>query len=109
MIVEVDKPLGYETELGPYGPCIFDGWCGETIAWGFRIVSRLGDDRFNALMGHGSVECVGGDWFLIVRKLTRSEAAGKLGDVTDEEFGPRGGWKSVTFGETKFISRQMKE
>lgn len=27
----------------------------------------------------------------------------------EEVFGPRGGWKSVTFGDTKFICKEMKK
>ena len=102
------KPPGYEEELGPFGPQLFDAWCGEVVGWGFKITSRLGDDRFNALQQHGALECAGGDWFLITRKLTRLTAIEQFGPVTDEEFGPRGGWRSVTFGKKKFLSRQMR-
>jgi hypothetical protein len=32
-----DVPVGFEDALSPFGPCIFDGYCGEPIAWGYKI------------------------------------------------------------------------
>lgn len=102
------KPKGYESDLGEYGSQLYDGVCGEPTMWGFRIITRLGDERFHALHEFGDLECVYPDWFLITKKLTREEAINKYGEIADEEFGPRGGWKSVTFGDKRFISKILK-
>jgi hypothetical protein len=85
---------------------IEDGWCGEPIGWGFRITRHLGEERFRELAKFGNLECLSssGQWVVMTRKLTREEAAQKYGEITNEEFGPRGGWRSVTFGDKKFIN-----
>src|SRR3990167_965684 len=109
---DTNKPKGYENDLSEYGPQIYDGYCGEPIGWGFKILNHLGEERFNGLYKFGDLECVNGEhlqsiWSLIVKHLTREEAAEKYGAITNEEFGPRGGFRSVTFGDKKFISRGM--
>lgn len=103
------KPEGYEDDLADYGPVLFDGGCGETVAWGFKIRRRLGDDRFGALRSFGTLKCVGphGDWALIVERLTREQAIAKYGPVTNEDRGPRGGFLSITFGTKMFLSREL--
>jgi hypothetical protein len=105
----VDPPAGYESELSPFKACLFDSYCGEPIAWGFELKKQLGEDRFQALRQFGKMECSYPKWFLIVRELSREEAVLKYGEVTAEEFGPRGGWKSVTFGTKKFLSPRLKK
>ena len=107
----MEKPKGYEEYLSEYRPISRDSWSGEIVSWGFSLTQRMGEEKFNGLHKHGTLECDyggGGSWTLITKRLTRSEAIEKYGDVTDEEFGPRGGWKSVTFGEKKFISKHLK-
>lgn len=103
-----EKPIGYENELGNFAPAIYDSSCGEPIGWGFKITSHLGEERFNALRKCGELECIYPTWFLITEKLSRQEAIKKYGEITNEEFGPRGGWKSVTFGKTRFVSKYLK-
>lgn len=107
MTKEIPKEI--LSHLSIYKPQIYDGTSGEPIGWGYEIINRLGDEQFNGLRQYGSPECVYPSWFLITKHLTREEAIKQYGPITDEEFGPRGGWKSVTFGETKFSSRQMME
>lgn len=102
------KPQGYESDLSEYKACLFDSFCGEPVAWGFEIVRRLAEDQFGALRRFGDLECSYPKWFLIVKHLTRAEAIERYGPVTAEEFGPRGGWKSVTFGSKKFLSRRLR-
>jgi len=92
-----------------YGPQIYDGWCGELIGWGYKILEHLGEEKFQKLGRYGSIVCVYPHWFLITKKLTRKEAIKKYGGITDEEFGSRGGWKSVKFGDKRFISEDLKE
>lgn len=106
------KPKGYENDLREYAACFFDGICGEPVGWGFKLVRYLGEDRFHGLehtpeYPNVRLECGHGypsNWYLIAKHLTREEAIQKYGKVTEEIFGPRGGWKSVTFGDKKFGS-----
>lgn len=105
------KPKGFEEYLGEYGPQLYDGWSGECIAWGFHVLQKLGDEKWAELSKYGAMECAHGtyssDWYLITKELTRAQAIKKYGKITDEEFGPRCGWKSVTFGDKKFGSRRL--
>ncbi len=101
--VAVPPPFGFEDDLGRYGPVAWDSWCGEPIWWGFEITLHLGEKRFAELSAYGDVECITrGEWALVVHKLPREEAEAQFGPVTEEEYGPRGGWKHVVFGETAF-------
>jgi hypothetical protein len=108
-----NKPSGHESCLSDFGPCVFDGCCGEPVGWGFRIIERIDAQRFAALGAHGSLECLYSEslqpqWYLVTKWLSREEAQRKYGDITAEKFGPRGGWKSVTFGGKTFISPHFK-
>ncbi|HEX7409244.1 MAG TPA: hypothetical protein VF515_16565 [Candidatus Binatia bacterium] len=114
-MVEVlpNKPAGYESDLSDFGPCVFDGYCGEPIGWGFKIVRRLSYQRFEALRGYGSLDSLYSEhlqpeWCLVTRWLSREEAQRRYGEIAIEEFGPRGGWRSVTFGTKKFMSHHLK-
>ncbi len=72
----------------------------------------MGESKFNELGKLGNLTFVGGydgNWVIATSELTRSMAIKKYGPVTDEVFGPRGGWKSVTFGKTRFNSRSLIE
>lgn len=42
------KPTGYDSELSEFEVCIFDGFSGKPIGWGFGIQQFLGEPRFNA-------------------------------------------------------------
>jgi hypothetical protein len=102
-------PPGYENELSNYQAVVTDGCCGEPVAWGHRIIRHLGEERFQQLYKYGELKCLDmGEWVLMIKKLTRKEAEEMYGPITEEEFGPRGGWKSTTFGTKKFISKIMK-
>jgi len=100
-----DKPSEYESDLGPYTELMVDSSCGETISWGFRILRHLGE-RFNALGKHGKLQCLQtGSWALVTKQLTHEEAIEKYGPVTARPTGPQGGWRSITYGTTRFLSR----
>lgn len=101
---QLEKPVGYEQYLGEFKPCFFDPNNGECVAWGFEIVVRMGKEKFNELRSEVKdwVEYGGPNWFVIVKVLGRREAIEKYGAVTYEERGPRGGWRSATFGSKNF-------
>lgn len=111
--MNTQKPVGFEQYLSGFKPCIFDSWCGEPVAWGFEIYGSPDAQKFAELRAYGEIESIRGrydmTWYLITKSLTRQEAIEKYGPITNEEFGPRGGWKSVTFGDKKFISPRLKE
>lgn len=58
---------------------------------------------------YGNIECAYPNWFLITKTLTRDEAIKKYGPMTAEDVGPRGGWRSVTFGNKKFLSKSLRK
>jgi len=107
----MQKPKGYEDCLGTYGPQLYDSYCGEIIAWGFTIIKQI-NNRFNELNNFGETVCSyslhGSTWVLVTKWLSREEAIKKYGAITQEIWGPRGGWKSVTFGTKTFINPHFK-
>jgi hypothetical protein len=94
--------------FGAYGPQIIDSFSGEPIGWGHKLLAHLGD-RFEELSDYGDPEYTRqtDQWLLITRWLTPSEARAKYGEVTNLEVGPRGGFKSVTFGSTRFLTKRL--
>ncbi|MGV9718535.1 hypothetical protein [Rhodococcus pyridinivorans] len=74
---------------------IFDSYCGEPIAWW-----RVGD------------AVIGSEWTehgnrAITHRLSPADAVRKYGPVTEMELGPHSGFKSVTYGATKFLARSL--
>lgn len=107
-----DKPPGYEDDLSDYGPQITDGNCGKTIGWGFALLSYLGEERFNALGKFGHLECAQGEhleshWYLITDWLTPTEAQQEYGQLVELVVGPMRGFRSVTYGGRKFVSKKL--
>jgi len=104
-----EKPEGFEDSLGDYGGAAYDSYCGEPVSWGFKILHHLGEEKWSRLGKFGKLDCIGfpGTWYLVVDELTPERAIKKYGKVTDLELGPRGGFKSVTYGEKKFLSRML--
>lgn len=102
-------PEGFEADLGPFGPVLFDSSCGEPIAWGFAIRRRLGEKRFTSLRQYGDLECIWtGEWVLITKWLTPEEAIVRYGAMGTVERGPRGGFRSVAYGGRRFLSRRLE-
>lgn len=108
----MNKPVGFEEVLGGYGAQLFDSWSGEPVSWGFKITKRIDDDaKWNELKKHGKLECNHGypsSWFLIVKELTVDEAVAKYGEITSMVVGPRGGFRTVTYGDKTFCSRTVE-
>lgn len=74
---------------------LFDAWCGEPIAW-----ARVGQPVIaNEWTEHGRRAVT--EW------LSAAEAVRKYGPVTQIVLGRNGGFKSVTYGDKKFVSRQL--
>ena len=104
----MNKPEGYEEVLSEHGPVVFDGGCGEPVAWGFLLLCRIGEKRFDALASFGKLVCLSfGRWALVTKELTPKEAEAKYGSVSRLELGPRGGFRSATYGEKSFLSRRL--
>ncbi len=101
------KPEEYKEFLSEFKPCVFDSYCGEPISWGFEFVNRMSEEEFEKLQSKHKVECCYPRWFLITKKLTKEEAIIKYGEITDIELGPRGGFRSITFGDKKFLNREL--
>ena len=79
-----------------------DSYSGKPIAYFKTQTSRIPEDLFkenyDKMLYSNSMNA----WIYLTRKVTREECIKLYGDITHEEYGPRGGWKSVTFGTTKF-------
>ena len=75
------------------GEVLFDGWCGEPIAW-----ARVGEPVIGReWTEHGRVA--------VTERLTPAEAIRKYGPIAELVLGPNGGgFESVTYGVKKFIS-----
>lgn len=103
------KPAEFEDVLGDFGPQLFDGYCAEPIGWGFKVTSWVGEERWAELQKQGSLECLNwkppahGEYALITKWLTPDDALQKYGEVTDFDIGPNGGFRSVTYGDKKFL------
>jgi hypothetical protein len=101
-------PVDLRRMFGTYGPQFFDAASGEPIGWGHKVLAYLGD-RFTEASDYGDLEYgrQTDQWFLITRWLTPSEAQAKYGEVASLKVGPRGGFKSVTYGSTEFLSKRL--
>jgi hypothetical protein len=104
-----EMPADLRIFFGGYGPQFHDGYYGEPIAWGYEVLARMSEDRWAKASEYGRLECVHetGDWYLITKILTPEEACAQYGGVTDLELGPRGGFRSVTYGSKKFGSKRL--
>lgn len=105
----MEIPEKFKGYLGRYGDCFFDSYSGEPISWGYPITKHLGEELWSELAGYGDLQCAhsSGNWYLIIKSLTIPEAIEKYGAVTKEERGPRGGFRTVTYGKTQFSSKQL--
>ena len=95
--------------FGLYGPQLCDAYSGQPISWGYRVLAHLGTKQWAEASQFGVLECAPGNfsWFLITKRLTSDEARTQYGEVTNLELGPRGGFKSVTYGSKRFRSKSL--
>lgn len=101
----------YNQYLSEYVYEIADSICGETVIWGRKINNNCPEDIYEEICKklplHYSYPTP--NTMVITKVLTRQEAIDKYGEITEEEYGSRGGWESVTFGNKKFKSKFMKQ
>ncbi len=104
-----DMPPNLRSAFGNYAPCIFDAACGEPVGWGFDLLRKLSPEHRSEAQRYGEIVFGGalGSWLLVTKWLTSAEAIEKYGDVTDIARGPRGGFRSVTYGDKRFLSRRL--
>lgn len=85
---------------------LLDSWSGKPIG-SYRLLRNMPSDMFN--QNRHKMFCISvGIWGYLDKVITRDECVKLYGEITHEEFGPRGGWKSITFGTTKFISDYLR-
>ena len=102
-----DPPAEYQDAIGQFGVVLVDG--DTPVAWGWRIVRPVGESRFEALRASHAVACIAmGEWCIIATTLTAEEAEKRYGAVTNIERGPRGGYRSITYGKTTFRGDIMR-
>lgn len=102
-------PAEFAEVLGTYATLVIDKGCREPIGWGFRILRKLEDPEAEAMKRIGDIDWLGPDEFgLIVRWLSEEEAEAKYGKRGDVEFGPKGGFRQVMYGDKAFNHRKMK-
>jgi len=105
--MENELPEDIKDFFGSFAPCIFDAWCGECIGWGFKPNQHLGDILFSKCREYGKWVCLYPNWYLVTKELTPLQATGKYGKITALELGPRGGFRSVTYGDKRFLVKEL--
>lgn len=103
----MDKPKNFENDLADYGVVSIDSQCGEPRSWGFLITNPIEPDRWEELKTYGELLCIYPSWFLVMKRLTTAEAIEKYGEISNIERGPRGGFRTITFGETTFNDKRL--
>jgi hypothetical protein len=114
--VMVTIPSGYTSrQVSGFEAVVYDGEV--PIGWGFRCKGQaMETSRWESFPGERV--CVGikdapggerviGEWVYVERWLKPSEAVEVYGAVSALDIGPRGGFKSVTYGVTMFCNRHM--
>ena len=101
----------YKDFLGEYCVVEFDAGCNEPVAWGHYVVKHLGqkwdDFRSQYKIGRTNPGQLNGQYYVITKALNRNEAIAKYGPVTDELYGPLGGFKWVMLGDKQFYTKSL--
>lgn len=100
-------PIELKKYLGEYRAVLFDSLSGEPVSWGYPITTRVGEVVWKQLSKLGSLECSYPNWYLVTKTLDHKKALSKYGEVTNIELGPRGGFRSITYGKTQFCNRNL--
>lgn len=99
--------------LGQFGPQVIDKNAGVAVGYGYPIVQQLGPELWAELGQYGKQLLINPQgpnkyYALITNVLTKKEAIRTYGPMTDVQYGPRGGFRSVTYGTTTFVDKLMK-
>jgi hypothetical protein len=86
---------------------VCDEECGEILFVGRKLIKQMPKDLLNEFKKHKDTIYHEGYYKITKSLLTREKAIEKYGEALDE-LGPRGGWRSVMFGTTKFVSKLLK-
>jgi hypothetical protein len=105
-------PNSLRKYLGPYSACVFDTLSGECVAWGHTVNRSASKEILDQLKEHGEMAYLLNNqlekvWCLITRSLTIEEAINRYGKIKKIQVGSRGGYKTITFGNTTFKSRRL--
>ncbi len=121
------RPKALTDFLSPnFETLVYDKGCRQPIGWGWKLTKKLktedGTDLMvaarpvvEALKEVGDIEFLhtsddegNNEYGLIVRWLTAAEAEAKYGPRGAIEWGPKGGFKQVTYGASAFNHAKMK-
>lgn len=109
----MSKPQGFEDVLLDEEVCIFDSNCKMPVYWGYKLKEQIGEERFNALKQVAKVKFAPGPkypegtWFVVSRVLSYQDALILYGPFKGMTYGPRGGFRGITFGEIMFTSKEL--
>ena len=113
--------------LSNYDTVLIDAFCKEPIAWGYRIIKHLGEEKWKELYKYGTPTCLGysetyplsqhANWILITKELTKQDAIDKYGKVKEQGYtnGCEPGvitnikpFPYIVFGNTKFYNTKVQ-
>jgi hypothetical protein len=115
VMTTVPEAYAKSRQVSGFEAVVFDGEV--PIGWGFRCNGRtMTIERWEAFPGERV--CVGikdapggeriiGEWVYVERWLKPSEAIKVYGKISKLDVGPRGGFRSVVYGETVFHDKHM--
>jgi hypothetical protein len=103
----IRKPYEFRMVLAQCLPCVLEN--GQILAWGCRLLQEVPTEQFEAMREHGEWFYVDMEWHLLLRKFHLEELIEKFGGVTEVGLGPKGGFKYIIFGKTKFENKILKE
>ncbi len=108
--MENNIPEKFQEYLGEYGIVEIDAKAKQPVGWGHPLVGKMGEELFEELKQYGTMvyNPKTASWGLVTKQLTDDEAIQQYGPITNVEHGPRGGFKSITFGNTTFTSKLFK-
>lgn len=107
--MKIQIPEKFQPYVGEYGVVATDGK--EPVGWGYPIIGeKMGEEMWMEFgqLGKLDFDYFTKKWTLVTQTLSDAEAISKYGPITNVEYGPRGGYKSITFGSTRFKSKLFK-
>jgi len=107
--MEISIPDKFKHSLGQYGVVITEG--NQDLAWGYPVLGeKLGHEPWEELgkLGRLEFDVPTKAYVLVTKAISDRELSEIYGPLSNVEYGPRGGYKSITFGTTKFKSKLFK-